>query len=50
MARRGTLDALELRASARIEFLAGGGGLTDPNAPRLVIYVYRPPPPALHSR
>jgi hypothetical protein len=50
MARRGTLDALELRASARIEFLAGGGGLTDPNAPRLVIYVYRRPPPALHSR
>jgi hypothetical protein len=52
MVRRGTLDANVLRATSRIEFLAGGGGLTDPNAPRLVIYFYRPlpPPAALHRR
>lgn len=51
MVRRGTLDAVELRAASRVEFLAGGGGLFDPNAPRLVIYYYRPQPaPPLHAR
>ena len=44
MIRRGTLDANVLRATSRIEFMASGGGLTDPNAPRLMVYVYHPPP------
>lgn len=44
MVRRGTLNATILRASSRIDLMASGNGASDPNAPKLMLYVYRPGP------
>jgi hypothetical protein len=44
MVRRGTLDGNSLRAAARIEVQASSGGSFDVNSPRLILYVYQPPP------